>query len=172
MYRNDYSRINRSPATNSTRLYDSKFYVLTSQFRVYICLQNGTDTSNPQGRPSVNEPTHTTSTPQSAGDGSDKYIWKYLYTISPNDAIKFDSTNFIPVPQNWPTNPEVSLIRDASVDGSIEVAVITNSGIGYGSANTINNIPIIGDGSGAEASITISSEGKVVDVLVLSLIHI
>jgi hypothetical protein len=166
MYRNDYSRVNRSPATNSTRLYDSKFYVLTSQFRVYICLQNGTDASNPQGRPSVNEPTHTTSTPQSAGDGSDKYIWKYLYTISPNDAIKFDSTNFIPVPQSWSTNPEVSLIRDTSVDGSIEVAVITNSGIGYGSANTINNIPIIGDGSGAEASITISSEGKVVDVII------
>ena len=47
---------------------------------------------------SINEPTHTTSTPQSAGDGSDKYIWKYLYSISPNDVIKFDSTDYMPVP--------------------------------------------------------------------------
>ena len=78
MYRNDYSRVNRSPVTNSTRLYDARFYIMTSEYRVYICLQNGTDPTNPQGRPSINEPTHTTSTPQSAGDGSDKYIWKYL----------------------------------------------------------------------------------------------
>ena len=40
MYSNDYSRVNRTPITNSTRLYDSKFYVLTSDYRVYICLQN------------------------------------------------------------------------------------------------------------------------------------
>ena len=105
------------------------------------------------GRPSINEPTHTTSTPQSAGDGSDKYIWKYLYSISPNDVIKFDSTDYIPVPTNWSTNTEVSLIRDSAVDGSVEVAVVTNSGIGYGSANSINNIPIIGDGEGAECTL-------------------
>ena len=164
MYRNDYSRVNRSPVTNSTRLYDARFYIMTSEYRVYICLQNGTDPTNPQGRPSINEPTHTTSTPQSAGDGSDKYIWKYLYSISPNDVIKFDSTDYIPVPTHWSTNTEVSLVRDSAVDGSVEVAVVTNSGIGYGSANSINNIPIIGDGEGAEASITVSSEGKIVDV--------
>ena len=56
------------------------------------------------------------------------------------------------------------MVRDSAVDGSVEVAVVTNSGIGYGSANSINNIPIIGDGEGAEASITVSSEGKIVDV--------
>ena len=165
MYRNDYSRVNRTPITNSTRLYDSKFYVLTSDYRVYICLQNGTDPDNPKGRPSINEPTHTTTTAQAAGDGSDKYLWKYLYTIRPNDVIKFDSTDFIPVPEKWSLgNPEVSDIVDAAVDGSIEAAVIVNAGIGYGSATSINNIPIIGDGDGAEASIAISSEGKVVDI--------
>ena len=164
MYRHDYSRSNTAKISGSTNLYNASFYVVNSEYKVYICLQNGTDPTNPQGRPSINEPTHTTSTPQSAGDGSDKYIWKYLYSISPNDVIKFDSTDYIPVPTHWSTNTEVSLVRDSAVDGSVEVAVVTNSGIGYGSANSINNIPIIGDGEGAEASITVSSEGKIVDV--------
>ena len=47
---NDYSRVNRSPVTNSTRLYDARFYIMTSEYRVYICLQNGADPTNPQGR--------------------------------------------------------------------------------------------------------------------------
>ena len=116
---------------------------------------------NPKGRPSINEPTHTTTTAQSAGDGSDKYIWKYLYTIRPNDVIKFDSTDFIPVPEKWSLgNSEVSDIVDAAVDGSIEVAVIVNAGIGYGSATSINNIPIIGDGEGAEVLLQFHQKEK------------
>lgn len=168
MYRHDYTRDNRTPTTLSTRLYDSKFYVMTDDYRIYICLQNGTDPDNNQGRPSINKPTHTTITPQAAGDGSDKYIWKYLYTLKPSDIIKFDSTDYIPVPANWTSSnsEEISNIRDAAVDGSIEVAVIKNSGVGYGSAQPVTNIPIVGDGHGAKASITISSEGKVVDVAI------
>ena len=54
MYRNDYSRVNRSPVTNSTRLYDARFYIMTSEYRVYICLQNGTDPTNPQGNSVIN----------------------------------------------------------------------------------------------------------------------
>ena len=29
---------------------------------------------------------------------------KYLYTISPSDIVKFDSTNYIPVPSDWFTS--------------------------------------------------------------------
>ena len=168
MYRHDYTRDNRTPVTSSTRLHDSKFYIMTDDYRIYICLQNGTDPENKKGRPSINKPTHTTVTPQAAGDGSDRYIWKYLYTLKPNDIIKFDSTDYIPVPANWTSSnlEEITNIRDAAVDGSIEVAVIKSFGLGYGSAQPVTNIPIIGDGHGAKASITISSEGKVVDVAI------
>ena len=39
--------------------------------------------------------------PGSSGDG---YIWKYLYTIKPSQAVRFDTTDYIPVPDEWQTN--------------------------------------------------------------------
>ena len=91
-----------------------------------------------------------------------------MYTINPVDVIKFDSTDYIPVPQDWSTNTNVSSVRSAAVEGEIEVIIVTNSGIGYGSAQTYNNIPILGDGVGAKASVSVSSEGKVTNVTVTS----
>ena len=100
MYRHDYSRSNTAPISGATNLYSSAFYVLNSDYRVYICLQNGTDPDNPNGRPSLDEPTFTDLEPRSAGSSGDGYIWKYLYTIRPSDIIKFESTDFMPVPQD------------------------------------------------------------------------
>ena len=36
MYRNDYSRSNVSPVTSSTNLYDANYYVMNSDYRVYV----------------------------------------------------------------------------------------------------------------------------------------
>jgi hypothetical protein len=41
MYRNDYSILNPSSLTNSSRLYDANYYVMNSDYRVYICIENG-----------------------------------------------------------------------------------------------------------------------------------
>ena len=59
MYRHDYSRTNTAKISGSTSLYSASYYVLNSDYRVYICLQNGTDPDNPTGRPSLDEPTFT-----------------------------------------------------------------------------------------------------------------
>ena len=80
MYRHDYSRSNTAAVSGATNLYSASFYVINSDFRVYICLQNGTDPENPNGRPSLDEPTFTDLEPRSAGTSNDGYIWKYLYT--------------------------------------------------------------------------------------------
>ena len=96
MYRGDYSRSNTAPVSGATNLYASTFYVINTDYRVYICLQNGTDPDNPTGRPSLDEPTFTDLEPRNAGSSGDNYIWKYLYTIKPADIIKFDSTDFMP----------------------------------------------------------------------------
>ena len=101
MYRHDYSRTNTAKISGSTSLYSASYYILNSDYRVYICLQNGTDPDNPTGRPSLDEPTFTDLEPRFAGSSGDGYIWKYLYTIKPSDIIKFESTDFIPVPQDW-----------------------------------------------------------------------
>ena len=98
MYRGDYSRTNTAPVSGATNLYTATYYVINSDYRVYECLQNGTDPDNPNGRPSLDEPTFTDLEPRSAGSSGDNYIWKYLYTIKPSDIVKFDSTDFMPVP--------------------------------------------------------------------------
>ena len=94
MYRSDYSSSNRAKISGATNLYAASYYVLNSDFRVYECLQNGTDPDNPNGKPSLDEPTFTDLEPRSAGSSGDGYIWKYLYTIKPADIVKFESTDF------------------------------------------------------------------------------
>ncbi len=162
MYRHNYSRTNIAPVSGSTNLYNSNFYILNSDYRVYICLQNGTNPENTLGRPSLDEPTFVDLEPKSAGTSGDGYIWKYLYTIKPADIVKFDSTQFLPVPNDWSTSNDTSLVRENAVDGSIKIATIKNRGVGLGTANsTYTRVPIQGDGSGAECTITIDGDSKV-----------
>ena len=162
MYRHDYSRTNIAPVSGSTNLYNSNFYVLNSDYRVYICLQNGTTPENALGRPSLDEPTFVDLEPKTAGTSGDGYVWKYLYTIKPADIVKFDSTQFLPVPNDWSTSNDTSLVRENAVDGSIKIATIKNRGVGLGTANsTYTRVPIQGDGSGAECTITIDGDSKV-----------
>ena len=167
MYRHDYSRSNTASVSGSTNLYNSNFYVLNSDFRVYICLQNGTDPENTLGRPSLDEPLFTDLEPRAAGTSGDGYVWKYLYTIKPADITKFDSTDFQPVPTDWSTSNDTSLVRENAVDGSIKIVTTTNRGVGLGTANvTYTRVPIKGDGSGAECTVTIDGDSKIDEVVV------
>jgi hypothetical protein len=145
---------------------------MNSDYRVYICLQNGSDPENPEGRPSLDEPTFVDLEPGSAGTSGDGYVWKYLFTINPSDIIKFDSINFMPVPRNWSTSTNSSIIsirENASTSGQLKIVTIKNRGIGVGTANqTYINVPIKGDGIGAEATIVVGNDSKVESVIVSS----
>tara|TARA_B100001939_G_scaffold345500_1_gene362195 strand:+ start:848 stop:2401 length:1554 start_codon:yes stop_codon:yes gene_type:complete len=167
MYRHDYSRTNTAVVSGSTSLYLANYIVMNSDFRVYICLHNGIDPDNPTAKPSLDEPTFTDLEPRSAGTSGDGYIWKYLYSIRPSDVAKFESTEYLPVPSEWLTSTENSAVRDNAVDGSIKIITITNRGIGLGPANTTyTNVPIRGDGSGAECTITIDGNQQVSSITV------
>jgi len=167
MYRHDYSRSNTAKVSGSTNLYSATYYVVNSDYKVYICLQNGTDPDNLNGRPSLDEPTFTDLEPRSAGTSGDGYVWKYLYTIKPTDIIKFESTDFIPVPTNWETGIDNAEVRDNAVDGSIKIVTVTNRGVGVGTANrTYTRVPIRGDGTGAECTIVINNDQKVESITV------
>ena len=164
MYRHDISRNNPSQPSGSFDLYSANYYVMNSDYRVYTCLYNGADPENKfVGSPSLDEPTFTDLEPREAGSSGDGYIWKYLYTISPSQAIKFDSTNYIPVPTDWYTNTKDSPVRDnAENSGQLKVITIRNRGVGIGTANTTyTRVPIKGDGNGAEATIVINNDSKV-----------
>ena len=167
MYRHDYSRSNTASVSGATNLYSSNFVVLNSDFRVYACLQNGTDPDNTEGRPSLDEPTFTDLEPRSAGTSGDGYIWKYLYTIKPSEVVRFESTDFMPVPTDWLTGTENAAVRDNAVDGGIKIVTITNKGVGLGTANSVyTSVPIRGDGTGAECTIVVDANQQVSSVTV------
>jgi len=163
MYQGNFTRDNTSSPTNSTNLYSANYFVINSEFKVYICLQNGTDPENLNGRPSLDEPKFTDLEPRAAGVSGDGYVWKYLYTINPSDIVKFDSLDFIPVPPDWETSDEHAAIRNnAKTSGQLKIVKISNRGVGLGTANrTYTRVPIKGNGSGAEATIVIGNDSKV-----------
>lgn len=172
MYRHDYSDKNPSPNSNSSRLYDSNYYVMNSDYRVYICLYNGSSGSERLGKTSKDEPKFTDLEPSVAGNSGDGYIWKYLFTVFPSDIIKFDSTDYIVLPNNWNTSTDFQIqnIResaDSTINNNqIKIVYIENSG-GNGQY-TSGTYDIIGDGNGAKVSITTNSSGEIISTKVVS----
>lgn len=168
MYRNNIDRTNRASQSDATSLYSSNYYVMNSDYRVYICLQNGSDPENPNGRPSLDEPRFTDLEPRAAGSSGDGYIWKYLYTISPADVIKFDSTNYIPVPRDWETYSDASPIRSNAINGGqLKTIVIQDRGQNLGQPNVVYpRVPIKGDGDGALATIVVNNNSQVESITV------
>jgi len=170
MYRNNYSAYNRTSQSATSGLYGSSYYVVTSEFKVYLCINNGSSPENDgEGRTSKVEPTHTSTTvpPKDESADSDNYQWKYLYTIAPSDIVKFVTDDYIPLPENW-GDISTKAVKDASVNGKLETIVIKNAGtatINSGNGD-IEGIPIIGDGSGGKATLKVA--GGVVDSIKLS----
>jgi hypothetical protein len=171
MYRHDYSVSNPSPQTNSTRLYDANYYVINSDFRVYACIDNGSDELNPLGNFSQDEPTFVDLEPSRAGESGDGYIWKYLFTVSPSDIIKFDSIEYIPVPNDWltTTNPQIQSVRengDSLInENQIKTVYVQDQGAGYNTTDA--ELDILGDGTGGKAIVDVVG-GKITNVTVSS----
>ena len=170
IYRDDYSASNQSPLTKANRLYDANYYVLNSDFKVYVCIDNGSTGDNLLGNISQDEPTFTDLEPSKAGNSGDGYVWKYLFTVSPSDIIKFDSTEYITVPNNWSTSTDsqIRLVRENGNSDTnlnqLKHVYIENAGTGY--ANGLGQeVDILGDGSGAKARVDVVN-GKITDVTV------
>ncbi len=172
MWRNDISRDNPSLPSGSFDVYSANYYVMNADFRVYICLYNNANPENNfQGGPSIDEPGFTDLEPRAAGSSGDGYIWKYLYTIKPSQAIKFDSTEYMPVPNDWNTvgSDNDAVRNNASTSGQLKIVTIRNRGVGLGTANvTYTRVPIDGDGEGAEATVVVNNDSKVESVTVSS----
>ena len=144
-YRHDYgNRITGGTSTQTansgaTNLFDATFYVMSSAFNVYKCLDNNGNAN------STVEPTGTSSSILTTGDG---YKWKYMYTLSATQQSNFLSTDFMAVATN-------STVSSAAVDGAVNIVKIKTAGSG-GTNGTHTGVPIRGDGSGGVASVTVS----------------
>ena len=172
MYRHDYSESNLSPNGKTARLYDTDFYVINKDFNVYICISNASSGINTTGNRSLNEPTLTGLEPFKAiGSNDDGYLWKYLFTVVPSDIIKFDATEFIPLPNDWlsSTDANIANVRDNGDsdinNNQIKTIYVDKKGSGYQNAGTGGQeFNIVGDGSGGKAIVEVGTDTKISDV--------
>lgn len=132
------------------------YYVITDDQAVYICLRQAKNTAG-TAVPSTVKPTGILTTPFITADG---YVWKFLYTVGTTYANRFLAANYMPVRLQTLTDSnslaveiEQETIQNAAVAGQIVNIQLTTGGSGYTSAPTVT---IVGDGTGARATATIS----------------
>ena len=83
--------------------------------------------------------------------------------------IKFDSTEYIVLPNDWSTttDAQIQAVReagDSDITKPIKKVYIANGGTGYQGNNSISKTcNILGDGSGAKALVTVTN-GVITDV--------
>lgn len=134
------------------------FYVYTDENNVYICIERARNADG-STKTSTIKPTGTGTGLIVPGDG---YTWKYLYTIPTGTAVKFLSSNFMPVKitdsDQAIASPTIDglqwAVQQAAIDGEILNIVITNGGSGYTTAPTV---VIEGNGTGATATAVVAS---------------
>ena len=142
MYEHNISSSNTS-TSGASNLYDSTFYFLTSDNRVYKVLDNNSGTAY-----SGSEPTSESTSPFALGG----YVLKYMYSITSSEAAKYLTKDFMPVSTD-------TTVSAAATDGKIESLSIT-AGSGY--TNGTYYAAVYGDGtnaggaSGAIVRITVS----------------
>ena len=142
MYRPDYSA-SVTATSGATNLYDSTFYFMTSDFRVYKVLDNNGGTAY-----SGIEPTSTSNAPFSLGG----YVLQYMYSLTSAQINSFLTADFMPVATD-------STVSGAATDGAIDSLIVTG---GSGYTNGTYYAAVYGDGtsqgtsSGAIVRITVS----------------
>ena len=164
IYRDDYGKLLTSAGTTNTyvqglnfeqHLYETNYYVVTSEYKVYKCL------SNNKNSPSTVQPSSVSAAPFTLSDG---YVWKYMFTVNANDFEKFKTDEYIPIPTSVPVSNQ--LPASSNFGGSIYNVVIDSAGTGY-TANT--EYDIVGDGTGGRVKITsVSQSGAITSVLVIN----
>jgi hypothetical protein len=135
-------------------LSEKNFYVLTTDNRVYKCLDNNS------GSPSLYKPANEDVS------GSfilpDGYIWKYMFTLEASDELKFLTPDYIPVRKM--AGVGVPLY---DINGYIDDVTIVSGGSGYVSSNPPTLI-VHGDGNGGAVTVGTITDGEITSVNVTS----
>jgi hypothetical protein len=121
---------------------NTKPYVMTDDFHVFKCI------SNNKGAVSTTKPTSTN--PTTTFQTADKYIWKYMYTLTSEEQLRFMTKDFIPVKTLVSSDNSLQWqVQEDAVPGAIHNILVTNPGSGY-TSNSIS-VTIKGDGQYANA---------------------
>ena len=120
----------------------SKFYVVTDDWNVYKCIANN------YGANSTSKPTSISTIADVQSE--DGYIWKYMYTVSADEQLRFVTSDYIPVKSLTVNDGSLQWqVQNSAIQGGIHSIVLTNFGSGY-TANDIT-VSIVGDGQEATA---------------------
>lgn len=109
--------------------FAGNFYVITDEFDVFICLNNGNNSPSTVKPIRPNPATNLVN--YSELDG---YIWKYVTTIPSADVSKFVTDSWIPVrtlTSDDGTNPNQWLVQQSAISGQVVSVQIDNQGTGY-----------------------------------------
>jgi hypothetical protein len=135
--------------------YNDDFYVMNTNYKVFKCLDNNSGAASTQ-QPDIT--LSSTSLEEPYVETSDGYKWKYLYTLNSLQRQKYLTQDWMPVSAN-------KFVSAASVNGSIDVVRVTNSGNNYTNGTNQNIISITGDGSGATFRANVSG-GQIQDIII------
>lgn len=124
--------------SDDSAIYDKKFYIITSEFKVYKCIFS-------PGTNSTSEPVHINTDPTAEGDG---YIWKYMYTVTVTDAEKFLTTSYMPVTSQF-------IPVTATVNGAVSNS--TSVTLDAGENNEFIKVGQLVAGSGISTEITVAA---------------
>ena len=101
----------------------TRYYVLTSSNNVYKCI------SNNRGGASTVEPTGTSTSIFNTADG---YMWKFMYSISAAEALKFTTPYFMPVKRLTADDSSAQWdVQSAAVNGAIHMIDVLSNGASY-----------------------------------------
>ena len=146
----------------STKLYgpNSKFHVVTSDWNVYKCLDNSSNSN------STVMPTQVYV--DKAIEESDGYVWRYMYTIPAEDRIRFTTPSYIPIKYLKESDGSLQWqVQANAVPGAIESTIITNPGTNYTTACTVT-VTITGDGTGATALPRVNTQSNTISSIIIS----
>lgn len=146
----------------SINLFDSNsnFYIVTSQWNVYKCISNN--------RSSLSTVMPTSLATNSTTTEVDGYVWRYMYTVSPSDRLKFTTPEYIPVKTlSIDDNSLQWHVQQNAVDGAIEAIRILNVGNNYSNANSIT-ITITGDGRDAAAIAQVNTASNTISNIIMT----
>jgi hypothetical protein len=181
-YRHDWNS-NRASVYNGanafvptpTNLSDAKYYVITSNYNMYICLKQGSVNGTVQ--PSTQNPETGVLVGTNTGmyKTSDGYYWKFIGITTPSDVVKFMTDTYHPV-ETLETAPGIndpyytqwlSQTNAQSFKRGVYTINVLNGGTGYngGASGTVSfpsgSIAVSGNGTGLAGTVTFGAGGVV-----------
>jgi hypothetical protein len=156
------------------------FYVLNDAKEVYVCISPADAVSTVEPNWGLHAPMSPETDPNAPMYNvrewwkpfitSDGYVWKFLYTLTPERIFQFLSSNHIPVQKaeiDLPSGDSIEdlqiTVRDTAIPGEIIRTRLVTAGTGY-SQSSPPTVNIHGDGNGATAVAVIDENGNLVKV--------